>query len=146
MPAMSSVECIINSSRFEWLMKKRAPTWSDQHLQWEGFVIGYNCQQRFNLRCKFNIKIKDEGSVLNLMDYFHNKKDHLRMSNNTGSSNHLRSIDLFWSMIIKRCNNLHDVMMTVIWLIRLIRLDLKWRGRLQSYMWMGWDWMDGWLS
>ena len=31
-------------------------------------------------------------------------------------------------------------------LIRLIRLDLQWRGRLHSYMWMdnGWDGMDGW--
>ena len=25
-------------------------------------------------------------------------------------------------------------------LIRLIRLDLQWRGRLHSYMWMGWGW------
>ena len=28
--------------------------------------------------------------------------------------------------------------------IGLIRLDLKWRARLHSYMWM--DGMDGWLS
>ena len=31
-------------------------------------------------------------------------------------------------------------------LIRFIRLDLQWRGRLQSYMWMdrmGLGWMDG---
>ena len=32
-------------------------------------------------------------------------------------------------------------------MIRLIRLDLQWRGRLHSFMWMdgwvGWGWMDG---
>ena len=31
-------------------------------------------------------------------------------------------------------------------LIRLIRLDLQWRGRLHSYMWMDGMGLDGWLS
>ena len=30
------------------------------------------------------------------------KQDHLRMNNSTGSNNHLQSIDLFRSMIIKK--------------------------------------------
>ena len=29
--------------------------------------------------------------------------------------------------------------------VRLIRLDLQWKGRLHSFMWMGWD-GKGWSS
>ena len=57
---------------------------------------------------------------------------------------HSRSLEVIgghWRSLIRLIR-----LITSIRLIRLIKLiRSQWRGLLHSYMWMGWDWMDGWM-
>ena len=51
---------------------------------------------------------------------------------------------IYWRSLIRLIRLIR--LITSIRLIRLIKLiRSQWRGLLHSYMWMGWDWMDGWM-